>query len=163
MPRVSKSRGFQELSPYKIAHELFANLNAGDKIAIAGRFVSMELNDGLKSNSSSVVRDIVSALESRGLVVRLVDNGGPMEDFCFLKHAQKELVGMVMSTYVTVASFLGNANMTRLYVVDSPLMRKAHGTDNIAERFFPPRFTNFRIQTRTRFEVYSMEESDYEL
>ena len=116
------------------------------------------------SDSNSTTSQIVSALESRGLIARVVDNGGPMEDFCFLKEAKKEIVGMVMSTYVRTASILGNANMTRLYIVDSPLMRKAHKTDNIADKFNFTKYhhlTNPKLLSRIRFEVYTMEENDY--
>jgi hypothetical protein len=159
MPRQYKSKGFQELNPYKIAHELFGNLQAGDKVAITGRFAHMEISD-----SNSTTSQIVSALESRGLIARVVMNGGPMEDFCFLKETKKELVGMVMSTYVRTASMLGNAKMTRLYVVDSPLMRTAHQTGDIPEKFNITKnnhLTNPKFLSRMRFEVYSMEEKDY--
>ena len=38
MPKAYAKKGYQELSPYKIAYELFGNLQAGDKVAITGRF-----------------------------------------------------------------------------------------------------------------------------
>jgi hypothetical protein len=159
MPKAYARKGYQELSPYKIAYEIFGNLQAGDKVAITGRFAHKEISD-----SNSTTSQIVSALESRGLVVRVVDNGGSMEDFCFLKETKKELVGMVMSSYVRMASILGNANMARLYIVDSPLMRNAHKTDNIAEKFNFTKnhhLTNPKFLSRIRFEVYSMEQKDY--
>ena len=74
--------GFVELSPHQIAHDLFGHLKPGEKVAITGRFVT-----------SGRISEVVTALESRGLIVRQIAGEDPMSDFCFLKSAKKKLVG----------------------------------------------------------------------
>jgi hypothetical protein len=100
----------EELSPNKTAYELFGHLQPGDKIAITTRF-----------NDPKYTLQYVEALESRGLVVRLVTNQTSYKDFCFLAHAQKELVGMVRSTFLVWAGLLGTAQRVRMYSVESPM------------------------------------------
>jgi hypothetical protein len=94
MPKRFSSLGFEELRPQDVAYRLFGNLQAGDKIAITGRFV-----DQNGATNTSTISQIVSALESRGLIVRLVQGGGAMEDFCFMKSAKKELVGKYVDLF----------------------------------------------------------------
>jgi hypothetical protein len=159
MPRAHRKKGYQELSPYRIAHQLFGRLQPGDKIAIVGRFVDEEAKmfqtEDNSTNATSTTHQIVRALQSRGLQVRVVTGGDAMQDFCFLKSAQKELVGMIKSTYVKWAFLLGQANMTRFYVVDSPLMRKAHG-NNLTQLSY--QWTHPALKSRYKFELYPSEE-----
>jgi hypothetical protein len=77
-----KRLGFEELSPPKIAHELFAHLQPGDKVAIAAR--------RNMSNNRKPLEDVIAALQARGLIVRVSRNVVGNQDFCFLKEAQKE-------------------------------------------------------------------------
>jgi hypothetical protein len=46
----------------------------------------------------------VQQLKNRSLHVRLVHHEENVHDFCFLKKAQKELVGMARSTFVNWAA-----------------------------------------------------------
>jgi hypothetical protein len=96
MPNRGKLLGFEELSPNKTAYELFAHLRPGDKIAITTRF------------GGKHVEPYVSALNERGLNVRVVDGQSGTEDFCFLMSAQKELVGTSLSTFSRWAAYLGH-------------------------------------------------------
>ncbi|KAG7357865.1 hypothetical protein IV203_014452 [Nitzschia inconspicua] len=174
MPKVFRTKGFQELGPYDIAHQLFGHLQAGDKVAIVGRFVYQEMNkpkttdtaittnttnttntSSSSTTTATTTHQIVEALESRGLIVRTITGGDAMQDFCFLKSAQRELVGMIRSTYVKWAFLLGNATMTKFYVVDSPLMRKAHGDnwDRLAYNWTHP-----ALRERYKVEVYQSNE-----
>jgi hypothetical protein len=82
MGKPWKRMGFEELSPQKIAHELFAHLQPGDKVAIATRRYT--------SNNQKPLEDVIAALQARGLIVRVSKNGVGYQDFCFLKEAQKE-------------------------------------------------------------------------
>ena len=99
------ARGFEELSPYQTAHELFGHLQAGDRIAMTTRW------------HNPLSQAYVDAMTARGLVVRVVTNQTGVQDFCFLTSAQKELVGVAKSTYVRWAAYLGNATRARLYAV----------------------------------------------
>ena len=96
MPRKYEVKGFAELSPHQITHQLFGHLNAGDKIAVTGRFFRKEATT---NTNTSLSNQIASALESRGLVVRLISTDNAMEDFCFLKSAKKELVGKASAQF----------------------------------------------------------------
>ena len=78
----SQNLGFEELSPSKIAIELFRNLQSGDKIAIVTRKL-------FSKRSQQSLQDVVNALITlRGFVVRIVEPS--YQNFCFMMKAQKE-------------------------------------------------------------------------
>ncbi len=87
--------GFDELPPYRTAHELLGHLQVGDKVAITTRF------------NNNVTQEYVQALKERGLQIRVVTGNSDTEDFCFLAKTQKELVGGQRSSFFTWAAFLG--------------------------------------------------------
>ena len=97
-----KTMGFTEIGPNRTANELFAHLKTGDKVAITSRF-----EDGLQP--------YVDALARRGIQARVVSGQSGVEDFCFLLHAKKELVGVTKSTFFAWAALLGNATVIRAY------------------------------------------------
>ena len=143
MPKRGVSLGFEELSPRKISDDLLENLSDGDKVAITSRFI----NDA--------VDKIVDALHARDIQVRVVTNQSAEEDFCFLKMAKKELVGMAKSTYVQWAGILGDADLVRMYMVDSPVTRAKGHTNKT-----PFNLTNNHHLERIRFELIKSEEMD---
>jgi hypothetical protein len=144
------SKGFEELDPKKIAYELFGNLNAGDKIAIAGRNV---LKDSQRNDTD--IYKVVKELEERNLTVRFAPGKSAVEDFCFLKRAKKELVGTYKSSYVKFASYLGGPSikLTRLYqyttyqssTSDSGLTFRLKNFGN---------WTNPELLSRIKYEFY---------
>lgn len=144
MPRKGKIMGFQEMSPGKVSHELFRDKKAGEKIAIVTR-----INDG-------VVTEIVRLLKERELLVRVIEGQTGVEDWCFLKHAQKELVGGAVSTYVKWAAFLGNATSTRLYFLDSPAFRQRVDMDFMFQE--ATHLIRSDLRSRIRYEVYRSED-----
>jgi hypothetical protein len=148
MPTVYKKMGFEELPPKLIATQLFGHLQPGDKVAVLGRFVK----DEAQENSTNPTQQIVMELEGRGIQVRTVGDGDAMHDFCFLKNAQKELVGGWKSTFLKWAFFLGDMKMARFYAYDSPINRKFYG-DNLASRTNVT-FPHPALVSRHRFEVY---------
>jgi hypothetical protein len=100
--------GFQELSPRKTAEQLFGKLTAGEKVAITTRF------------DNSVTQEYVHELEQqRGLQVRVLSGQTGVADFCFLKQAKKELVGMQKSSFFHWAAYLGQADKVRSYLVET--------------------------------------------
>jgi len=108
-----EKQGFkEELSPNKTANELFGHLQPGDKIAVTTRY------------NNSLSQLYVGALKNRGLNVRLISGQSDTEDFCFLMHAKKELVGTHMSKFFLWSALLGSAKKIRAYSVDSPSRRK---------------------------------------
>mmetsp|Transcript_46526 Transcript_46526/g.55954 ORF Transcript_46526/g.55954 Transcript_46526/m.55954 type:complete len:394 (+) Transcript_46526:154-1335(+) len=144
-PKRGLRLGFEELSPNKTALELFSHLKAGDKIAITSR-----MNDK--------VGDYVKSLTARGLVVRVIKGQSPLEDFCFLLKAQKELVGPSKSTFAAWAGVLGDAEIVRLYSIDSTHTRKNMGDDFFSNY----NYTNEKLRSRVSFELYRSEASDKE-
>jgi hypothetical protein len=130
------SKGYQELDPNSTAELLFANLRPGDKIAIVSRFPDQ-------------VQPYVVALESRGLSVRVIRNQTSVQDFCFLQSTKKELVGAKMSSFVSWAAVLGEAERARLYAVNSSFTQKR------GEGFFG-HHTSSRKELRDRlvFQTY---------
>jgi hypothetical protein len=55
------------------------------------------------------------------------DLGGGIRDFCFLLHAQKELVGSYRSTFAYWAAVLGGAGRAVLYTIRSPPTKARFG------------------------------------
>jgi hypothetical protein len=116
---------FEEVTPQQTANVLFANLQPGDKVAIASRF-----------ENDPIVNEHVKALQKRGFHVRVVtgsnksdnqqQNGG-MQDFCFLLRAKKEFIGNFRSTFAVWAALLGDAKFAKLYTIKSPGLKKRFG------------------------------------
>ena len=120
----AQRKGFEELSPHDVAFQLLAHLQKGDKVALVSRFPAPEH---------------LQALQDRGLVVRTVIQSG-VQDFCFLLHAQKELIGTELSTFTSWAAFLNQHRApTMLYIADSPGNRRRYGDlmDEIEKRTWP--------------------------
>jgi hypothetical protein len=138
----------EELSPNKTAYELFGHLQPGDKIAITTRF-----------NYPKYTQQYVDALESRGLVVRLVTNQTAFQDFCFLTQAQKELVGMVRSTFLVWAGLLGRAQRVRMYSVESPMTIRVSKQKN-RTIFRSHKWINPILQSKISFELHTSEDMD---
>ena len=107
-PDRAKKLGFWELSANKTAYELYAHLKPGDKVAITTRF------------GGQYVEPYVTALEERGLKVRVITNQSAVEDFCFLLSAKKELTGTLKSTFVKWAALLGDMEHVELYYLNYP-------------------------------------------
>jgi len=104
---VTKQRGFRELNPQQVATELFGQLQDGDKVAIVSRF------------KNDITKQYVTALEDRNLNVRLISGQTPVEDFCFLKRAKKEMVGTEISSFFVWAAYLSTAPVQSYFVADN--------------------------------------------
>jgi hypothetical protein len=132
------------MSPFKITNELFRDKVSGEKIAIVTRI------------KDSVVSEIVQLLTGRGLQVRVITGQSGVQDWCFMKHAQKELVGSGISTFFKWAAFLGNATSTRLYMLDSPRFRQRRSMGNTLTE--AAHLINSDVGSRIRYEVYRSED-----
>jgi hypothetical protein len=126
MPNVGREMGFQELSPNQTALDLFGHLRPGDRVAIVSRF-------GVEH-----VQLYVDALEDRGLQVRLVEGQTGMQDFCLMMRAQKEMVGMAISTYFMWAALLGDCRKVTAYSVDTDYRRQTFGDGHVTYNFTNP-------------------------
>jgi hypothetical protein len=146
MPRKGRRKGYEELSPSKVANEIFANLTGGDKVAMTSRLTG----HGFEQNYTL-------ALQARGLVIRVIENQSPMQDFCFLLSATKDFIGCSTSTYAVWAAYLGNATKSRLYSVKSPDRIAIFGDDNY---FFHYNWSASTRNEKVRFESYNSEEQD---
>mmetsp|Transcript_7524 Transcript_7524/g.20336 ORF Transcript_7524/g.20336 Transcript_7524/m.20336 type:complete len:225 (+) Transcript_7524:1624-2298(+) len=128
MPIAHRTLGFEEISPAKSATALFGHLEAGDRVAIVTRSQKEESgNSNGNHGTRSPVQAYVHALEARGLVVRIVEDQTPLQDFCFLLNARREIIGSVRSTFVVWACVLGSAAKTRLYMWDTIGLRRRFG------------------------------------
>jgi hypothetical protein len=145
--RAYLSSGFEETSPNKTSNELLGHLNVGDKVAIVAK------------GTTEALRDYVPVLEKRGLQVRVVHQSG-IQDFCFLKKAQKEIAGSAVSTYVRWAAFLGDAKRVQLYVLDGHGMRvdfKTKTNDCVSSMFENFSWTHPELKSRVQFKVIKSE------
>ena len=143
MPRRAKHLGFEELSPNKTANELFGHLGKGDKVAIISRF-----------STSPTLQQYLEALERRGIQARVITGQDGTEDFCFLMHAQRAMVGTAQSSYLQWAAFLGSPTKAVGYSVDSPSRRRRHGGKT---PFYHFNYTHPDLASRFSFELYKAE------
>jgi hypothetical protein len=141
--RRAYEMGFQELSPNQTAQEVFKGLPRGSPVRITTRIYNQK------------ARDYALALNETGMNASLVTDQTGVQDFCFLKNTQKELVGSARSTYVLWAALLGNVSRVRLYHVDNWGLRQHH--PNYWERF-TYNWTNLELKRRIHFELYNSEE-----
>ena len=110
---IRDAHNFVELSPNETAQYLFGSnhrrygnhtLKTKRKMALISRF-------------PDTATPFVETLRADGWTVRQIEGQSGMEDFCFALSAQRELVGLQVSTYTQWAGFLGNATGVRLYRV----------------------------------------------
>jgi hypothetical protein len=107
--------------------------------------------------NNGMVQEYVAALEKRGLQVRVVEQGG-IQDFCFLKKAQKELVGGAVSTFVRWAAFLGDAKRVQFYILDGHGMRaRAKINKPLSSIFGEFAWSNPQLQSRAHFRLITSE------
>jgi hypothetical protein len=128
MPRRAKRKGFEELGPNQTVIDLLGSGNQTDpkkekKIVMATRFYNEDAQAYLDAFSQS------------GWSTRVIENQTGTQDFCFLKRAQQELVGMARSTYVFWAGLLGNATTVKLYSINSTETRAALGDEGVSTRY----------------------------
>ena len=132
--------GFTEIGPNRTANSLFRHLGAGDRVAITSRF-----QDGLQP--------YIDALERRGIQTRAVTGQSGMEDFCFLLHAKKEIVGVTKSTFFAWAALLGNATTIRAYQANAIPGPNGKG-GSIGQR--PYRWKRAELAGRFRYHIYDV-------
>jgi hypothetical protein len=145
MPRKGRRKGYEELSPDKIAQKLFGHLQPGDKIAFTSRL------------PANLMTNYTLALEARGFQVRIIEGQNPTQDFCFLLSARKDFAGCATSSYAVWAAYLGNATTSRLYSVKSPDRIALLGEEGY---FLHCNWTDPTMKGRVIFEEYNSEEQD---
>jgi hypothetical protein len=138
--------GFDEPSPNKTAYELFGHLKAGDKIAMT----TFKLDN--------VALEYVEAFKKRGLQVRVVSGQSRMQGFCFLKKAQKEVVGSAVSTFFRWAAFLGDAKRAQLYILDNRKMRSIDTKKPLLADLKQFKWSNPILESRVQFRFLMTEE-----
>lgn len=141
--RRAYDMGFAELSPAKVADEVFERLQPGNHVHITTRIYNQK------------ARNYAEALRRRGINASVVTDQSSVQDFCYLKRAQKEVVGSARSTFVMWAALLGNASIVRLYHVDNHGLRRRY--PDFWEQF-TFNFTHPRLRDRVKFELYYAEE-----
>jgi hypothetical protein len=126
MPRAGPELGFHEATPDQVANVLLKHLKKGDKVAILSRF------------KQEHAQKYVDAMETRGLQVRFVSGQTGVQDFCFLLHAQREMVGVALSTYFVWASYLSNCSKVVAYSIDTDRRRDHFGDAYLHHQFRHP-------------------------
>jgi hypothetical protein len=109
---------------------------------------------------STETQRYVDALQQRhpangrgGIPTRVISNQTAAQDFCFLLHAPRELIGIASSTYFKWAAVLGHAPINRLYVYDTLLTERKFPNDmNFKRNTYP--LTHPALARRIQFERY---------
>jgi hypothetical protein len=143
------SLGFSELPGHRLVDDVLGHLQQGDKLALTGRNLE---NDS--RNNETEAYELIRALRAKNLTLRFSPGSSGMEDFCFLKSAQKELIGTSKSTYLALAAYLANDNMTvaRMYQYVTPSI-PATSLGAFRETV-GDNWTHPQLQSRIRFEEY---------
>lgn len=150
---VAAKLGLLEPNPEQTSDELLGHVPKGGRVAVLSRF-------------AEAARPHLEALRNRGLQARLLSNQTGPEDFCFLKHAQEEVVGLARSTYLRWAVFLAEGNTRQgdnnapllfpravLYSVDTPELR-ARVNGDMASVYLRYNFTyNAALRSRLSFRI----------
>jgi hypothetical protein len=160
--------GYSELPPHQTASELLGHLKEGDKVAITTRRRNNNKN-GNDTTTTTTLQKYVTAMTNRGLQVRVIEGQSGVQDFCFLRKAQRGLAGNAVSTFVAWAALLGNARTVQLYIYDTPGLRKSvtNDDDDEASKKGDDRTTKLqdilgfqwdhpKLKHRVRFPVYNM-------
>jgi hypothetical protein len=158
--KKGKVMGMEELSPTKVATEVFGPGSASNatSVAIATRFPGRKATE-----------DYADALRKRGINTLLLATNAhnstlapsqsAMQDFCAMRRT-KELVGTVRSTFVVWAALLGNTDgVARLYSVDSISTRKKMAKDG-KPIFRTYNWTHPELRRRIHFELYEADDVD---
>lgn len=164
MVRVGYRLGFEELNPHDTAYKLFGHLgtqtqssattlsSSGDKSNSTSTTTSSQYGSRVaittRARDVSAAQPYVDALAERNITTRVFTSSTDVHDFCFLKRAQKELVGTGVSTFVAFAALLGEAERVRIYAIDSEATRKA------GKRSLSYNWTHPVLKQRFSFEVY---------
>jgi hypothetical protein len=107
---------FMEVTPNTAANVLFLNTIKSHPIAIVSRF-------------ETGVDQYLQAFQERGLSAHyVIGQRSGMEAFCYLKQAQYQIVGSGQSTFFLWATYLGNATMNRLYLLDQQQIQPSNET-----------------------------------
>lgn len=130
-----------ELHPTQTANQLFGHLHAGDQVAITTRTI----NDDTQQYRT--------ALEQKGLSVRIITNQTGVQDFCFLSKTKNHLVGTTRSTFVFWAGLLGNASSVTLYSLDYTKIPPHFGSRDLKRHTWK----NTKLQDRVKFLTFSPE------
>jgi hypothetical protein len=104
--------------------------------------------------------EYVKAFRERGLQVRVVSGQSRVQGFCFLKKAQKELVGSAVSTFVRWAAFLGDAKRAQLYILVSRKMRNIDTKKPSLATLQQLKWSNPILESRVHFRFLMTEEAE---
>lgn len=138
MPRRGKQKGYEE---------------------VTAQFVTDLFRDLILSNSSSPIlivtpfapdaKPFVDVLQNQGLVVHVLANSTPLQDFCMLLSATNSIVGLARSTFFLWAGLLGSTPQIRAYSVDSEWKRQSNSP--VWDYF---NWTHPELKERFSFELY---------
>ena len=168
--------GCQELPPYVVANKLFRNLQQ-QSTGSSSNIVSSSSFDSVAMTSrypdSIETKQYITALaDQRGIPTRIIQNHTAVEDFCFLLHTQKELVGIASSTYLKWAAILNPYHYVkcRFYIYDTKLTKLKFGTTastgssstdpttSMNYRRLYYNFTNPKLASKITFERYTSDD-----
>jgi hypothetical protein len=114
-----KRRLSHELGPKQTARDVLGHLHPGDKVAVISRF------------SRDRAQPYLDAIEERGLRARFIEGQTGVQDFCFLLHSQKEMIGISHSTFFLWAGYLSNCPHVIAYTVNSKQRRQTFGDEYV--------------------------------
>lgn len=149
MPRRAKQKGFQELDPNQTITDLFTKEEEDDDNNRLFANNTKRIVFTTRRNNEDA-RAFVDAFQQMGWSARIQENQTGIEDFCFLWHAKRDLVGTSRSTFFLWAGLLGNAARVRCYSMNTTETRTTLVGDNI---FWGHQFKRKELKDRFRFST----------
>jgi len=145
MPKRAIELGFEEVSAINLLEQILIPSNA-TSVAILSRFSNEQLDD------------YANTLRNAGLSVRLILKQSPMQDFCFIKSAQRHIVGNARSTFFGWAALLSDSAAITAYSIDSPSQRTWAARNEIPVRQYY-NWTNPKLIDRVAFPLIEQSNS----
>jgi len=119
LPRKHLLKGYQEVSPTDLVEQLLLVPTSTTAVAIVSR------------RHDERVHALVQALmlqpnNNNTIQVRVIANQSSVQDFCFLKSSQHQMIGNARSTFFGWAALLSSSNtsVVSAYSIDSPTQRQ---------------------------------------
>jgi len=149
-----KSHGFQELDTDRLLSQVLGHLKPNDKLALVGRNLKLDAQD-----NTTQVYEIIQGLYAKNLTqqqqLRFTPGTDEMEDFCFLTHSKKELIGTPASTYLELASYMAGPSLqlVREYQYVTPELEVSK-FQRFQQTVGSNNWTHPELKSRIRFEEY---------
>ena len=119
LPHKARHSHWHEANPKTMSTKILSNLtvNKGERVALVGPPTANRFKALAAQGRKHAMAEHDEELQKHGVRTRVISSNNVLDDFCFLVNTKKQLIGARQSTFVTWASYIGNANQTQPYAI----------------------------------------------